>query len=318
MCCWSLRRVSPRHPKSRPGCHNRQVTLSAQAIEPELRDVVYTAGDDPTIAQSFDLYRGGATGGAVLVFLHGGGWRVGDKSHTTHPASLAAQGLTVVNANYTLTPQRPYPQNLNDVFQLVRYLVEHSDELQIDPSLIFLSGASAGGHLSALAVTKGLAEGLLAVPIAGVLSWYAPLDPVSRYLRQRYPSPQRPGGFWDRGLEPGALGNDPFRSFIGTDDFSSVTVRDALDADPRFHLDRVDVAELPPFLLFVGEHDSDEIRSSQRILFDALSWVGADVELFSIAGADHADARFQSAAAVGAAAGFINAVAARVVRGPVH
>lgn len=286
------------------------MTATTALPEPELRDVIYTDGSDPAIEQGFDLYRG-RPGSPVLVYMHGGGWRVGDKTHSTVAASLAMTGLTVINANYTLTPQRAYPQNINDVFQLVRYLTDNADALGIDVSKLFLGGASAGGHLSALAVTKGLAESKLATPIRGVVSWFAPLDPVSRFLRQRYPAEQRPGGFWDRGLKPGELGNDPFRSFIGTDDFSKVTVRGALDADPRFHLDRFDAELLPPFLLLVGDHDSTEIQSSQRILFDALSWVGADVELLTIAGADHADARFESAAALGAVAGFVNTVAAR-------
>ncbi len=283
------------------------MTVTIDTLEPELRDRVYTDAASSQIAQSFDLYRGASTDAPVLVYLHGGGWRAGDKANTTVPASLAALGITVVNANYTLTPHAPYPQNVNDVLQLVRYLVAHSDELGIDPNRILLGGASSGGHLASLAVTKGLAEGTLATPIAGVVSWYAPLDPISRFLRHRYPAVPRHGGFWDRGLQPGSLGNDPFRSLIGTEDFSEVTLRDALDADPRFHLDRIDPAELPPFLLLVGDHDSVEFQSSQRILFDALSWVKADVQLLTIAAADHEDGRFESPAALGAVAGFIAA-----------
>jgi len=241
---------------------------------------------------------------AVLVHLHGGGWRAGDKQNLGVAQTLPARGLTVISANYTLTPEAPYPQNLDDVLTLVEYIDDHRDELGIGAAQIFLGGASSGGHLSALAVTKGLAEDRLAAPIAGVVSWYAPLDPPSRYLLHRYPPAQRPGGFWDRGLERGARGNDPYRSFAGRA-FSDVSLRDAWDADPRFHLDRIDPTALPPFLLLVGSRDSAEIRYSQQTLFGALDWIGADVQLLTVEGADHEDPRFSSSAAAGAVLGFV-------------
>lgn len=247
---------------------------------------------------------------AVLVHLHGGGWRVGDKQRLGVSQTLPARGLTVISANYTLTPDAPYPQNVEDVFALIAYIDGHRDELGIGDARIFLGGSSAGGHLSALAVTKGLAEQRLAAPIAGVVSWYAPLDPPSRYLLHRYPPAQLPGGFWDRGLPRGERGNDPYRSFAGRA-FEDVSLREAWDADPRFHLDRLDADELPPFLLLVGSRDSAEIRYSQQTLFGALDWIGADVQLLTVEGADHEDARFSSSPAAGAVLGFVREALAR-------
>lgn len=271
-----------------------------------LTDLRY--GDGP--AHTFDVHRAvpsplwPAIPDAVLVHLHGGGWRVGDKKRLGVSQTLPARGLTVISADYTLTPDAPYPQNVDDVLALVAHLDEHREQLGIGDARIFLGGSSAGGHLSALAVTKGLAEQRLATPIAGVVSWYAPLDPPSRYLLHRYPPAPRPGGFWDRGLQRGARGDDPYRSFAGRA-FEDVSLREAWDADPRFHLDRVDPADLPPFLLLVGSRDSAEIRYSQQTLFGALDWIGAHVQLLTVEAADHEDARFSSGAAAGAVLGFV-------------
>lgn len=281
------------------------------------RDLEYRAAEGEHAAQHFDLYIPEVqTVPGVFVFLHGGGWRVGDKAQATDiPEALAAAGVITVNANYTLTPDAAYPRNVEDVFAVVSAIATRHDEFGIsadDAQRVSLGGTSAGGHLSALAVTKGLAEGRLTVTPRAVVSWFAPLDPASRFLKHNYPAETYPGGFWERGRARRAAGGgaqplDPFVEFIGTPDFTHVTLRDALDGDPRFHLAALDADALPPFLLLVGTHDSDEIRYSQATLHGALRHVGADSTLLEIAGLDHADARFAGPALIGSVLGLLRA-----------
>jgi len=190
------------------------------------------------------------------------------------------------------------------ILELVR---ARAEEWDVDPDQVFIGGASSGAHLTALAATKGLAEDRLALRPAGVIGWYGPIDPLSRYLALRYQPEHRPGTFWAGGADRPRDDKDLFRQFIGTADFAEVTLAEALDADPRFHLDRVDAATLPPFLLLVGTHDSDEIRSAQRIWHAALRDVGASAELLVVEGADHGDADFTTPATLGAALGFVRA-----------
>lgn len=279
------------------------------------RDIEYRAASDGLAAQHFDLYLPRAqTARGVFVFLHGGGWRVGDKAQAADiPEALAAAGVITVNANYTLTPDAPYPRNVEDVLAVIETIATRFAEFGIpehDAQRVVLGGTSAGGHLSSLAVTKGLAEGRLAVVPRAVVSWFAPLDPVSRYLKHNYPAETHPGGFWERGrarrtADGGTRPVDPFVEFIGTGDFSRVTLRDALDGDPRLHLAALDAAELPPFLLLVGTRDSDEIRYSQATLHGALRHVGADSTLLEVEGLDHADPRFAGPALLGSVVGLI-------------
>lgn len=279
-----------------------------------VRDVEYRAAQEGLSAAAFDLLVPDepALPGA-FVFLHGGGWRFGDKSAGERiPVALARAGVTVVNANYALTTERPYPRNVDDVLALLAYLGAHADELGLDGPVPILGvgGASAGGHLASLAVTKGLAEQRLAVRPASVVSWYAPLDPASRFLAHRYPPAQRPGGFWDRGGAEPPTPRDPFVPFIGTESFESVTLAEALDGDPRRHLADLDPRDLPPFLLLTGTDDSAEIRYAQRTWHGALRSVGARSALLEIADADHEDAQFADPAPIGAVLGHLRAALA--------
>lgn len=244
-------------------------------------------------------------GRQLLVHLHGGGWRGGHRRMGVVPESLARQGLAVLAADYTLTTKAPYPRNLEDVFSILRFVRERTEEWDVDPEQIFIGGASSGAHLTALATTKGLAEDRLAIRPAGVIGWYGPLDPVSRHLKLRYQAQHWPGSFWSTGTDRPREQKDLFPQFIGTDDFEQVTLAAALDADPRRHLGRIDAAELPPFLLFVGTRDSDELRYAQRTWHAALLDVGARAELLEVAGADHGDDDFATPATLGAAIGFV-------------
>lgn len=278
------------------------------------RDIEYRAGDGEHSAQRFDLFRPETPRlPGAFIYLHGGGWRFGDKSTSERiPAALASAGITTINANYTLTTEHPYPRNLDDVLALIAYTGDHAEELGLgaDGSPVAgIGGSSAGGHLASLAITKGIAEDRLASVPAAVVSWYAPLDPASRYLKHRYPDAPYPGGFWDRGDAEPPVPRDPFVPFIGTSEFETVTLREALDGDPRLHLASLSPADLPPFLLLVGSHDSAEIRYSQRTWHGALRSIGADSTLLEVEGADHADPLFSTHPLIGAVVGHLESAA---------
>lgn len=91
----------------------------------------------------------------VLIWLHGGGWRIGDKSDwlsanlARHAAKL---GFVVLNVNYRLnTPQHPvpYPGAVEDVADFNRFLRDHLDLANAaDGVHVSIGGHSAGGHLA--------------------------------------------------------------------------------------------------------------------------------------------------------------------------
>lgn len=86
-----------------------------------------------------------------LVYLHGGGWVVGDlDSHDRVCAALAvAAGCRVIAVDYRLAPEHPFPAPVDDAWAAFRDVVARASELGLEPDRIGIGGDSAGGNLSA-------------------------------------------------------------------------------------------------------------------------------------------------------------------------
>lgn len=102
-----------------------------------------------------DIYhrRSQSDGAPVLVYFHGGGFYGGRKSFEARALlfRLASRGWVTVSANYRLRPQATFSDHLTDVKRVIAWIREHGHEYGADPSTLFLSGGSAGGHLSSIA-----------------------------------------------------------------------------------------------------------------------------------------------------------------------
>lgn len=97
------------------------------------------------------LYGEGRVGRPVLVWVHGGGFILGDLSSGDATCrSLAAKAdCAVVNVDYRLAPEHPYPAALEDVLDVVRWIGSDGERHGLDASRIVVAGESAGAHLSA-------------------------------------------------------------------------------------------------------------------------------------------------------------------------
>lgn|SRR5690606_3698700 len=96
------------------------------------------------------IYRPRDARGAI-VWMHGGGWVMGDLE-TEHPwaARLAeSSGAVVVSVGYRLAPENPFPAALDDCYAVLGWAVEHATELGADPGRVAVGGHSAGGGLAA-------------------------------------------------------------------------------------------------------------------------------------------------------------------------
>jgi acetyl esterase/lipase len=102
-----------------------------------------------------DVYRhrGHPRGAPALVYAHGGGFFSGRKSFEARPLlhRLASSGWVCVSANYRLRPAATFPDHLIDLKRAIAWLRAHGDDLGVDPTAVFVSGSSAGGHLAAMA-----------------------------------------------------------------------------------------------------------------------------------------------------------------------
>ncbi len=117
------------------------------AIDTLVVDVSYeSAFDNGTL----DVYAAkGADALPLIVYAHGGYYVGDDKADFGYYCqTLASRGYTVANINYQLAPEGPYPTQMLQVNEAIRFLLAHAEEYRIDPARIFIGGDSAGGHLS--------------------------------------------------------------------------------------------------------------------------------------------------------------------------
>ena len=111
----------------------------------------------------------GDRGWPVLIWIHGGGWVIGQAAESTITASRlgARAGCVVVNVDYRLAPEHPYPAAPDDCVAVTRWVLEHAGEFGGDPTRVAVGGDSAGGNLSAVVANEvpGLAFQLLVYPV---------------------------------------------------------------------------------------------------------------------------------------------------------
>ena len=91
----------------------------------------------------------------LLVFIHGGGWSIGDKSMSVgdKASHFTEKGWAFVTVNYRLVPKATVEQQAADVAGSLAWLRAHARERGFDPDRIVIMGHSAGAHLAALVGT---------------------------------------------------------------------------------------------------------------------------------------------------------------------
>ena len=106
--------------------------------------------------QKLDLYLPKKDGkpDALIVWIHGGGWRQGSKNSC--PAMpFVKDGFAVASINYRLSSHAKFPAQIHDCKAAIRWLRANAKKYEIDAQHIGVWGASAGGHLVALLGTSG-------------------------------------------------------------------------------------------------------------------------------------------------------------------
>lgn len=122
----------------------------------EVRDLII---DGPAGPLDGRLYRplGVAEGGPALVFIHGGGFVIGDLDTNDAFCRRLAAGakVTVISANYRLAPEARFPAQLDDAMAATRWVIANAKALGVRADGLALSGDSAGAYL-AIAITAAL------------------------------------------------------------------------------------------------------------------------------------------------------------------
>jgi acetyl esterase/lipase len=154
------------------------------------RDLVYgkkSGTGAPLLADLWTPPPGVAPTGLSVIYIHGGGWRVGDKDLGTRPffRRLAAQGHAVLDIAYSLWPEGDMPAMIAEVKEAILWLKDNGSRYGLDPERIVLMGGSAGAHLSLLAAytpehpSLPPLSGEGDVSVRGVVAFYPPTDLLS-------------------------------------------------------------------------------------------------------------------------------------------
>ena len=127
---------------------------------------------DPARTPTAEIYAPQGSGPfPVLLHIHGGGWFAGSAENERKLGmQFAAAGFLVVNLDYALAPEHPFPKGLEDCVYAARWIVRHIERFGGDSSRLAIGGGSAGGNLSACTVLAlhGSDDGLEGGDLAGV------------------------------------------------------------------------------------------------------------------------------------------------------
>jgi len=121
-----------------------------------VRNLAY--GDGPR--RTLDVYhrRDRPTGSPILLHIHGGGFRSGNKAREARPLIrhlTSHRGFVCVSANYRLQPHVTIGDQVADVRAAIAWTRAHAGEYGAGPGPLFLAGSSAGANLAIRAVSQG-------------------------------------------------------------------------------------------------------------------------------------------------------------------
>ena len=248
-----------------------------------VRDVPYI--EDGHERQRLDIYRmkDAAEPLPVIVWIHGGGWQNGSKANCLPlRAGYVQKGYAVVSVGYRLTDVAGFPAQTDDCAAAIRWVAEHADEHNLDADRIGVWGASAGGHLAAMAglmpVKNDAGEGgEQRLPIKAVCDFFGPTDLMAfADASPRVRGPNSP----EHKLLRGSIRDNPEK---------------ARQASPITYVDAGD----PPVLIVHGDEDPLVPLDQSERLFKALTVAGVPVHLLVVKGGGHGRPGFAQEAVTG-------------------
>lgn len=129
---------------------------SPKTLEGILVENVFVPGQDDRTEIRLRIYKPKsiATRTPVLIWMHGGGYVIGNPEQDDGSCSQYVRelGIMVVSVDYRCAPKHPFPAGLDDGYSALKWVASHAQQLGVDTKRIAIGGASAGGGLAAALV----------------------------------------------------------------------------------------------------------------------------------------------------------------------
>ncbi|MCG8360127.1 MAG: alpha/beta hydrolase fold domain-containing protein [Kiloniellales bacterium] len=248
-------------PIERVRAHYKQDRAFWNADRPELPKVENASLPGPFGPIPLRLYYpGGEALYPALVYLHGGGWIVGDlDTHDKIMRLLALKaGVAVVGVDYRLAPEHKFPSQLEECLTVLRHLAAEGGNWNIDGARLAVGGDSAGANMSAALCQILAGEG--ASPLKAAVLYYGAFGLRDSVSRRKY------------GGEEDGMSADDLAYYV------DCLVRQPEDLrDPRFDVLSGDLTALPPS--FIAAAEFDPIVDDSLVLADLLAEAGLEHRL---------------------------------------
>lgn len=258
------------------------------SLTPTYKDVAYV---DSAGTQKLDLYvPTGAGPFPVVVNIHGGGFKLGDKSMVDQALGkrLLDAGYAIASIDYRLSGEAQFPAAVLDAKSAVRFLRANAAQYKLNPDKIAAFGQSAGGNLASMLGTSGdvaefdnPSQGNAGVSsrVQAVINWFGPTD------------------FGQMDAQAKAQGcSVSDQKHNEADSFESVYLGATVPAVPELVQKANPITYIssddPPFLIQKGDQDCTVPVENTKMLADALTAAGLDVQYDLLVGVGHGDGWF--------------------------
>jgi acetyl esterase/lipase len=264
-------------------------------------------------AQTLDLYLPASGTGPfpTVIWIHSGGWFMGDKTDVASAKRLVCKGYAVASVNYRLSGDAKFPAQIHDVKAAIRFLRANAPVYDLDVNRFASFGSSAGGHLSSLAGSIGNAVGLedlaqgnasFSSSVRAAIAWFGPSDFAqmdAQTLAQ---------GCSASAASHGSSGSNESR-LLGCTVSDPACAASVTSANPTTYIN----ATTPPMLFMHGTQDCFVPIGQSSLMKTAMDAKGRPATKRMVIGADHGGAAWETSPVQDAVLAFLDFIFKRAV-----